>query len=78
MTGHRANDLHPLDMAVILIRSQFEVGARVMVDRHTDPACWPEYGETPSIDAIGRRIVANLLNQGWVAPTENRPFSWKG
>lgn len=62
-------DLDVIDKAVLIIRSHLDVGMAVIVTRESDPDAVAEYGETPTINAICRRIVAGLLNEGWTPPS---------
>lgn len=61
--------LDVIDRAVFVIRSHFDVGMAVIITREVDPDAVAEYGQTPTIDAICRRIVAGLLNEGWKPPS---------
>jgi hypothetical protein len=62
------DQMEAVDRAVEIIRSHFDVGMALILTRYDDPSALPEYGETPTVDAICRKTVAHLLNEGWVPP----------
>ena len=56
------------DKAIETVHAHLTVGIAVIATRGDDPAAVPEYGETATFEGISRRIVAALLNDGWIPP----------
>jgi hypothetical protein len=63
--------IDPINFAVKLVRGQFDAGVHVMVARETDPSSFPGYGDTPTLDALCRRVVGCLMAHGWTPPGGN-------
>src|SRR4051794_13245746 len=58
-----------IDVAVERVAEMIEVRGTVMKSREESPGTFPVFGSTDTT-AIGRRVVASLLNAGWRPPTD--------
>lgn len=57
-----------LDRAVRITRAVLDEGIHVIADRADNPAAHPEYGEA-TLNGITRRVLARLIDDGWIPPT---------